>query len=143
MFELDNTGMASLHVLYGILVFSQSEPFIVSYMCQRQLSSPMFPSAALIPPCAATVWLRVGNTLVIQAVVKPSAARPKVARSPAPPAPTTITSYSCCIKSYSAVLETPVQSMRNSGKMESTPASAPAKAPVFRAVKRTNLNPLV
>jgi hypothetical protein len=37
----------------------------VSYMCQRQSSSPMLPSAALMPPCAATVWLRVGKTLVI------------------------------------------------------------------------------
>ena len=47
---------------------SQSEPLTVSYMCQRQSSSPMLPSAAEMPPCAATVWLRVGNTLVMQAV---------------------------------------------------------------------------
>src|SRR3546814_6180101 len=46
---------------------SQSDPFTVSYMCQRQSSSPMFPSEAETPPCAATVWLRVGNTLVMQA----------------------------------------------------------------------------
>ena len=71
---------------------SQSEPLTVSYMCQRQSSSPMLPSAALIPPCAATVWLRVGNTLVTQAVLKPAWASPKVARKPAPPAPTTMTS---------------------------------------------------
>lgn len=25
----------------------------------------MLPSAALMPPCAATVWLRVGNSLVM------------------------------------------------------------------------------
>ena len=54
----------------------------------------MLPSAAEMPPCAATVWLRVGNTLVMQAVFSPFAAMPKVARSPAPPAPTTTTSYS-------------------------------------------------
>src|SRR6185503_6574941 len=47
---------------------SQSDPLTVSYMCQRQSSSPMLPSAALMPPCAATVWLRVGNTLVMHAV---------------------------------------------------------------------------
>ena len=41
---------------------------------------------------AATVWLRVGNTLVMQAVDRPASARPSVARSPAPPAPTTTTS---------------------------------------------------
>ena len=71
---------------------SQSDPFTVSYMCQRQSSSPMLPSAAPMPPCAATVWLRVGNTLVMQAVFKPAAPMPRVARSPEPPAPTTTTS---------------------------------------------------
>ena len=71
---------------------SQSEPLTVSYMCQRQSSSPMTPSAALMPPCAATVWLRVGNTLVMQAVDSPASASPSVARRPAPPAPTTTTS---------------------------------------------------
>jgi hypothetical protein len=30
------------------------------------------PRAALIPPCAATVWDRVGNSLVTQAVLKPT-----------------------------------------------------------------------
>lgn len=38
---------------------------MVSYACQRQSSSLMLPSAALMPPCAATVWLRVGNSFVI------------------------------------------------------------------------------
>ena len=71
---------------------SQSEPLTVSYMCQRQSSSPMLPSAAAMPPCAATVWLRVGNTLVMQAVLRPLGVMPSVARSPAPPAPTTTTS---------------------------------------------------
>ena len=72
---------------------SQSDPLTVSYMCQRQSSSPMLPSAAPMPPCAATVWLRVGNTLVMQAVLKsPAGAQPSVARRPAPPAPTTTTS---------------------------------------------------
>ena len=64
----------------------------MSYMCQRQSSLAMLPSAALMPPCAATVWLRVGNTLVTQAVLRPAATMPKVARKPAPPAPSTITS---------------------------------------------------
>ena len=63
---------ASLH-MYSIASWSpsQSEPLTVSYMCQRQSSGPMLPSAALMPPCAATVWLRVGNTLVMQAVLRP------------------------------------------------------------------------
>ena len=59
---------------------SQSEPLTVSYMCQRQSSSPILPSAAEMPPCAATVWLRVGNTLVMQAVLRPCAAHSSVAR---------------------------------------------------------------
>ena len=50
---------------------SQSDPLTVSYMCQRQSSSPILPSAAATPPCAATVWLRVGKTLVMQAVLRP------------------------------------------------------------------------
>jgi len=57
----------------------------------------MFPRAALIPPCAATVWLLVGKSFEIQAVQKPYSASPNVARSPAPPAPTTIASYSWSI----------------------------------------------
>ena len=47
---------------------------------------------AAMPPCAATVCERVGKTLVIQAVFRPAAAMPSVARRPAPPAPTTTTS---------------------------------------------------
>src|ERR1700724_1789809 len=46
---------------------SQSDPLTVSYICQRQLSSCMLPSAAEMPPWAATVWERVGNTFVMQA----------------------------------------------------------------------------
>src|SRR5262249_37579507 len=73
---------------------SQSEPLTVSYICHCQLSSPMLPSDAAIPPYAATVWRRVRETLVMQAVMKPCRHMPKVARRPAPPAPTTTTSYS-------------------------------------------------
>src|SRR5256885_6317374 len=71
---------------------SQSEPLTVSYMCQRQSSSLMLPSAAAIPPCAATVCERVGKTLVMQAVLRPASAQPTTARRPEPPAPTTTTS---------------------------------------------------
>jgi len=48
--------------------------------------------AAPMPPWAATVWLRVGNTLLMQAVFRPAAVMPSVARNPAPPPPTTTTS---------------------------------------------------
>ncbi len=80
--------------MYSIVSWSpsQSEPLTVSYMCQRQSSSPILPSAAEIPPCAATVWERVGNTLVMQAVLSPASLQPTAARSPEPPAPTTSTS---------------------------------------------------
>lgn len=42
---------------------------------------------------AATVWERVGNNLVMQAVLKPCSERPIAALNPAPPAPTTTASY--------------------------------------------------
>ena len=71
---------------------SQSEPLTVSYMCQRQSSGPILPSAAEMPPWAATVCERVGNTLLMQAVRSPACEQPTVARRPAPPAPTTTTS---------------------------------------------------
>src|SRR6266702_2693798 len=67
---------------------SQSEPLMVSYMCQSQWSSPMLPSAAPMPPCAATVWERVGNTFESTAPRKPWLASSSAARSPEPPAPT-------------------------------------------------------
>src|ERR1700730_3862212 len=66
-------------------------------MCHLQSSGPMLPSAAATPPCAATVCERVGNTLVMQAVRSPACEQPTVARSPAPPAPTTITSNVCSV----------------------------------------------
>ena len=71
---------------------SQSEPLIVSYMCQSQLSSAMLPSDAPMPPCAATVCERVGNTLDSTATDRPASASCSDARMPAPPAPTTIAS---------------------------------------------------
>ena len=63
-------------------------------MCQRQSSSPIFPNAAEIPPCAAEVWLLVGKTFDIHAVFKPASLSPTAALNPDPPAPKTITSYS-------------------------------------------------
>ena len=71
---------------------SQSLPLTVSYMCHRQSSGVRLPSAALMPPCAATVCERVGNSFVMHAVLKPFSARPMAARRPAPPAPTTTAS---------------------------------------------------
>ena len=41
----------------------------------------MLPSAAEMPPCAATVCERVGKTLVMQAVRKPASLQPTTARS--------------------------------------------------------------
>jgi hypothetical protein len=52
----------------------------------------MLPSEAEMPPWAATVCERVGNTFVMHAVRNPAWEQPTVARSPAPPAPTTTTS---------------------------------------------------
>ena len=73
---------------------------------EQRRANTMLPRAALIPPCAATVCERVGNSLVITAVLNPYASaipantsptfseRPMAARRPAPPAPTTTQSYS-------------------------------------------------
>src|SRR5437763_188280 len=57
-------------------------------MCQSQLSSPMLPSAAPTPPCAATVWERVGKTFESTATRRPACASSSDARMPEPPAPT-------------------------------------------------------
>src|SRR6476646_4490872 len=73
-------------------------------MCQRQSSSPMLPSAAAIPPCAATVCERVGKTLVMHAVLRPASLQPSVASSPAPPAPTTTTSKVWSMNGYVRLL---------------------------------------
>jgi len=45
----------------------------VSYMCQRQSSSPILPERGRrLPPCAATVYgCGVGKTLLMQAVFEP------------------------------------------------------------------------
>src|ERR1043165_8750512 len=67
---------------------SQSEPLTVSYICQCQLSSSMFPSEAATPPCAATVCERVGNTLDSTATLRSARASSSAARSPEPPPPT-------------------------------------------------------
>src|SRR5260370_39545342 len=82
---------------------SQSDPLTVSYICHCQLSSPMLPRLAAMPPWAATVWLRVGNPIVMQAVVKPASTAPWVARKPAPPAPTTTTSNVWSMNLYARV----------------------------------------
>ena len=57
---VDDLGRLAAHELDGVLV---TEPLTVSNMCQYQLSSLMLPSEAPMPPCAATVCERVGNTL--------------------------------------------------------------------------------
>src|SRR6185436_3662978 len=71
---------------------SQSDPLMVSYMCQSQLSSDMLASAAPMPPCAATVCERVGNTFDSTATDSPASASCSDARMPEPPAPMTIAS---------------------------------------------------
>src|SRR5437899_3885806 len=88
------TTSGAIRHMYSIASWSpsQSEPLIVSYMCQSQLSSLMLPSDAPIPPCAATVCERVGNTLDSTATDNPASASCSDARIPAPPAPTTIAS---------------------------------------------------
>src|SRR3977135_930521 len=83
---------------------SQSEPFTVSYMCHSHESSPMLPSAAPIPPCAATVCERVGNTLQSTATLTPRSDSCAGARGPAPPAPPTTASK---LRLATATLDSP------------------------------------
>src|SRR5271165_809503 len=52
----------------------------------------MLPSDAPMPPCAATVWERVGNTFDSTATDNPACASCNEARMPEPPAPTTMAS---------------------------------------------------
>src|SRR6185503_14726513 len=52
----------------------------------------MLPSEAPMPPCAATVCERVGNTLDKTATFRPARASCSDARMPEPPAPTITTS---------------------------------------------------
>src|SRR5262249_41447478 len=61
-------------------------------MCQRQSSGPMLPSEAPMPPCAATVCERVGNTFESTHTERPARASCSEARIPEPPAPTMTTS---------------------------------------------------
>src|SRR3989338_7645958 len=57
-------------------------------MCQCQLSLLTLTSEAAMPPCAATVCERVGNTLDSTATFSPACVSCNAARIPAPPAPT-------------------------------------------------------
>src|SRR3989338_5193427 len=60
----------------------------------------MLPSEAPMPPCAATVCERVGNTLDSTATFRPARASCSEARMPEPPAPTMTTSNLRCETEY-------------------------------------------
>src|SRR5512143_2047288 len=91
MCSSSNTTCGAVLHMYSIASWSpsQSEPLILSYMCQCQLSSDMLPSEAPMPPCAATVCERVGKTLERTATDNPASASCSDARMPEPPAPST------------------------------------------------------
>jgi len=68
-------------------------PRIVSRKCTRQLSSGnTLPSAAAAPPSAITVWALPSSDLQTRATLAFCALASIAARSPAPPAPITMTS---------------------------------------------------
>src|SRR3546814_10189043 len=92
---VDSLMHGGLYVIYSfesviVFFFKQKTAYEMrisdwsSDVCSSDLqsSSPILPSAAEMPPCAATVCERVGNTLEMQAVARPFCARPKVARKP-------------------------------------------------------------
>ena len=78
--------------MYGVLVAESvgtfdrivhvPAPVVFIHVAERRIDS--------IPPCAATVWERVGNSLDIHAVFSPCSVRPTAARRPAPLAPMTM-----------------------------------------------------
>src|SRR3954466_3876789 len=71
-------------------------PRMVSRKCTRQLSSGhRLAIAAAIPPSAITVCALPSSDLQTTAVRAPFSEASIAARRPAPPAPTTTTSYSC------------------------------------------------
>src|SRR4051812_27093764 len=75
---------------------------MVSRKCTRQLSSgQVLPIAAAIPPSAMTVCALPSSDLQTTAVRAPFSWASIAARRPAPPAPTTTTSYSCLSSSIS------------------------------------------
>ena len=70
-------------------------PRMVSRKWTCQLSSfQTFPIAAAMPPSAMTVWALPRSDLQTRATRTPWRFASMAARSPAPPAPITITSYS-------------------------------------------------
>src|SRR4051794_30940794 len=77
-------------------------PRMVSRKCTRQLSSGhRLAIAAAIPPSAITVCALPSSDLQTTAVRAPLSCASIAARRPAPPAPTTTTSYSCFSSSIS------------------------------------------
>src|SRR5579871_2161582 len=76
-------------------LFRYCPPRIVSAKCTRQLSrSSTLPIAAAMPPSAITVCALPSSDFVTTPVFTPAAEASIAARNPAPPAPTTRTSYS-------------------------------------------------
>ncbi len=71
----------------------KSEPLIVSKACHFQSSIVWLPSAAFMPPEAATVCDLVGNNFDTQATFFPFSHRPNAALKPAPPPPIMTESY--------------------------------------------------
>src|SRR5690606_11803169 len=75
-------------------LFRYWPPRMVSAKCTFQPSrSSTFASAAATPPSAITVWAFPNNDRQMTATLAPAAEASIAARSPAPPEPTTRTSY--------------------------------------------------
>src|SRR3954467_13334472 len=77
-------------------LFTYCPPRSVSAKCTRQLSrSSTLASAAATPPSAITVCALPSRLLQTRPTLAPAALASIAARSPAPPAPITSTSWSC------------------------------------------------
>jgi hypothetical protein len=77
-------------------LFRNFPPRMVSRKCTCQLSLELaLPMAAAQPPSAITVCALPNNDLQTTATLNPRCLASITARSPAPPAPITTTSYLC------------------------------------------------
>jgi hypothetical protein len=88
----DLLGSVAAHDLDRVLIAEVVRAFAVSRACSSRLSPS--PTAALIPPAAATECDRTGCTFEINAAVAPASAAASAACCPAKPAPRTSTSCS-------------------------------------------------
>jgi hypothetical protein len=83
MLQFVNRGRCLAHHIFDrVLIAQPVRPLDGVVHVPGPVIGLLFCSEAAIPPCAATVCERVGNTLVMQAVFRPASARPSSRAGP-------------------------------------------------------------